>query len=242
MQLSVIIVSYNVKHFLEYCLYSLREATKGIEHEVIIIDNASSDDTTISPETKFSEIIWLKNKTNKGFGAACNQGISIAGGEYILLLNPDTLVTPEAIVKTLSFIQEGNKGIAGIRMIDGDGKFLTEMHYNSSGLYLRVSQIILALFQKVSFKHKKNSEVENEIDFYFMGDPSSINQAQKIIRRKFHYRVLCSLGKQLSPSLKKGTIIFCVSENFDFSECIRLFVNKTAGVKCKWYTAGLHQL
>ena len=126
MKLSVIIVSYNVKHYLEYCLLSLSDAASGIEHEIIIVDNASTDNTLNDLKNKLPGITWISNIANKGFGSACNQGAKIASGEFLLFLNPDTLVTQPAIEKTMSFLNDEKKGIAGVRMIDGEGKFLPE--------------------------------------------------------------------------------------------------------------------
>ena len=92
MRLSVIIVNYNVKYFLEQALYSVRKAIQGIEAEVIVVDNNSSDSSVELVREKFPEVILIANKENTGFSKANNQGIEISKGEYVLLLNPDTVV------------------------------------------------------------------------------------------------------------------------------------------------------
>ena len=90
MELSVIIVNYNVKHFLEQCLISAKKALEGIEGEIIVVDNNSVDGSVNLINKKFSDIVLIANKKNTGFSVANNQGIKIARGNNILLLNPDT--------------------------------------------------------------------------------------------------------------------------------------------------------
>ncbi|MCK4361071.1 MAG: glycosyltransferase, partial [Bacteroidales bacterium] len=92
MKLSVIIVNYNIKYFLEQCLYSVRKACKGIESEIFVVDNNSVDGSVKMTREKFPEVIVIANNENKGFSKANNQAIKKAKGEYILLLNPDTVV------------------------------------------------------------------------------------------------------------------------------------------------------
>ena len=91
MLLSVIIVNYNVKHFLEQCLCSLQKAVRGMEAEVIVIDNNSADNSIEYLRPKFSCIQFFINNENLGFAKACNQGLQSAKGKYILFLNPDTI-------------------------------------------------------------------------------------------------------------------------------------------------------
>src|SRR5271169_1550255 len=112
MKLSVIIVNYNVKHFLEQCLYSVRKASspnptkgeKGIEAEIWVVDNNSVDGSIEMLKEKFSEVKLIENKKNAGFSAANNQAIKKASGEYVLLLNPDTVVEEETFSKTIAFM------------------------------------------------------------------------------------------------------------------------------------------
>ena len=102
--LSVIIVNYNVKHFLEQCIYSVLAAARDL------------------PTVQFKE-----NKENTGFAKACNQGLAMAKGRYILFLNPDTIVPEDCFVQCIQFMQSNPRaGGLGIRMIDGSGKFLKE--------------------------------------------------------------------------------------------------------------------
>ncbi|WP_163718036.1 glycosyltransferase family 2 protein [Mangrovibacterium lignilyticum] len=127
MKLSVIIVNFNVKHFLEQCLISVDKALKGIDGEIIVVDNNSVDGSCRMILEKFPAVKLIKNDTNTGFSKANNQGIQQAKGEYILLLNPDTLVEQDCFTKCLAFMDKNPKaGALGVKMIDGKGDFLPE--------------------------------------------------------------------------------------------------------------------
>lgn len=126
--LSIIIVNYNVKHFLEQCLISVRKALKDIDGEVIVVDNNSVDGSQQMLKEKFGhEITLIENRDNPGFSKANNQGIRMARGEHILLLNPDTVVEETTFRKCLDFMaSHPDAGALGVKMIDGQGKFLPE--------------------------------------------------------------------------------------------------------------------
>lgn len=127
MKLSVIIVNYNVEHFLEQCLYSVREAAKRVEVEVFVVDNNSVDGSLEMVRSKFPEVKLVANKDNVGFSKANNQAIHLANGEYVLLLNPDTVVEADTFEKVVRFMDEHpDAGGLGIQMLDGKGKFLPE--------------------------------------------------------------------------------------------------------------------
>jgi O-antigen biosynthesis protein len=127
MKLSVIIVNYNVKYFLEQCLYSVIKACKDSATEILVVDNNSVDGSVEMVREKFPEVLLIENKANKGFSSANNQAIRIAAGEYVLLLNPDTLVEEDTFEKVIRFMNEHTQaGGLGIKMIDGSGKFLPE--------------------------------------------------------------------------------------------------------------------
>ena len=127
MKLSVIIVSYNVKYFLEQCLSSVIKATQNLETEIIVVDNNSVDESAEMVEKKFPNITLIHNKENVGFSKANNQAILQAKGEFILLLNPDTLVEEDALEKSVTFMSDNKEaGAVGVQMVDGKGKFLDE--------------------------------------------------------------------------------------------------------------------
>lgn len=127
MKLSVIIVNYNVKYFLEQTLLSVQSASKGLDVEIFVVDNNSVDDSVKMVKNQFPEVKLIANKENTGFSVANNQAIKIATGEYILLLNPDTVVEEDTFEKTLAFMDNhAEAGALGVKMIDGKGKFLPE--------------------------------------------------------------------------------------------------------------------
>jgi GT2 family glycosyltransferase len=127
MELSVIIVSYNVRHFLEQCLISVYKALAGINNEVFVVDNNSADSSCAMVISRFPEVRLIVNHENRGFSAANNQALRLATGRYILLLNPDTLVEEEIFNKCIGFMDgHPDAGAAGVMMIDGKGRFLPE--------------------------------------------------------------------------------------------------------------------
>jgi GT2 family glycosyltransferase len=127
MELSVIIVSFNVSDFLKQCLLSVKKATENIHCEIFVVDNNSADDSCSMVEREFPEIILIKNKVNSGFSAANNQGIKQANGQYVLLLNPDTLVQEDTFTRSINFMNgHPDAGAMGVRMINGEGRFLPE--------------------------------------------------------------------------------------------------------------------
>ncbi|MDZ4758823.1 MAG: glycosyltransferase [Bacteroidota bacterium] len=127
MKLSVIIVNYNVKYFLEQCLLSVRHASKGLAVEVFVVDNNSVDGSVQMVAEKFPEFHIIANKENVGFSKGNNQAIKIAKGDYILLLNPDTVVQDDTFAKTIEFMDShADAGGLGVMMVDGGGKYLPE--------------------------------------------------------------------------------------------------------------------
>ena len=127
MDLSVVIVNYNVKYFLEQCLLSVKQALTGIHGEVIVTDNNSVDGSCQMVNEKFPDIQLIENRENMGFAKANNQAISQAKGKYILILNPDTVVEENTFHKCIDFMnQHPDAGALGVKMIDGKGKFLPE--------------------------------------------------------------------------------------------------------------------
>lgn len=127
LQLSVIIVNYNVKHFLEQCLFSVFKALKNVNAEVFVVDNNSVDGSIALIKEKFPQVQLIQNKNNAGFSVANNQAIKISQGKYVILLNPDTVVQEDTFEKTLAFMEaHPEAGGLGIKMLDGKGTFLPE--------------------------------------------------------------------------------------------------------------------
>lgn len=127
MVLSVIIVNYNVKHYLEQCLYSVLRAGRSIDMEIIVVDNHSSDGSRDYLEPAFPRVRFIWNTENLGFAKACNIGLQRAAAPYILFLNPDTIVGEDCFESCLRFLQETDHcGALGVRMINEKGIFLKE--------------------------------------------------------------------------------------------------------------------
>jgi len=127
LQLTVIIVNYNVKYFLEQCLCSVIKACKNIEAEIIVVDNNSSDNSKEFLQPLFPQVNFIWNSVNVGFAKANNQALALAKGRYILFLNPDTIVPEDCFEKNIRFFElHPDAGGSGIRMIDGAGDFLKE--------------------------------------------------------------------------------------------------------------------
>ncbi|MBQ4376614.1 MAG: glycosyltransferase [Bacteroidales bacterium] len=127
MTLSIVIVNYNVRHYLEQCLTSVFAAAEGIETEVFVVDNNSVDDSVQMLRQCFPQVHLIANSDNPGFAKANNQALRQCTGEYILLLNPDTIVQRDTFSTCISFIEQtADCGGVGVRMVNGEGEFLKE--------------------------------------------------------------------------------------------------------------------
>lgn len=127
MKLTVVIVNYNVEHFLEQCLLSVEIAMKAVSGEVYVVDNQSVDGSCAMVRERFPWVKLIANTDNVGFSRANNQAMRIAQGEYVLLLNPDTVVEEDTFEKVVSFMdRHPDAGGLGVRMVDGKGIFLPE--------------------------------------------------------------------------------------------------------------------
>ena len=127
MDISVIIVNYNVKHFLEQCICSLLKALETMTAEVIVVDNFSGDGSVEYLQKQYPSIKIIRNLNNEGFGKANNKALAQAKGNFILFLNPDTILSEKSIRASIGFMQNHtDAGALGIRMIDGSGKYLPE--------------------------------------------------------------------------------------------------------------------
>jgi GT2 family glycosyltransferase len=127
MQLSVVILNYNVRYFLELCVLSVQEALLNIDAEIIVVDNNSADDSCTMMKSRFPNVKLIESKANSGFPKGNNIGVAQAKGDYICILNPDTVVAEDTFEKILAFAEkQTNLGIVGCKLIDGTGNFLPE--------------------------------------------------------------------------------------------------------------------
>jgi GT2 family glycosyltransferase len=122
MDLSIIIVNYNVKEFIQNLLHSVFKSGCNLKYEIIIIDNASDDGSAEFINEKFLDVNLIVNNKNIGFGKANNIGLSAAKGKYILLINPDTLIREDTLEKMISFFEKNpDAGLAGCKILNPDG-------------------------------------------------------------------------------------------------------------------------
>ncbi len=127
MKVSIIIINYNVKYFLDQCIASILQSEFDEEYEIIVIDNASTDKSVEFIRQKYPEVILIENKENVGFSKANNQGVELSKGEFVLILNPDTILSTHTLKICHDFYKKNqNAGIIGVRMYDGSGAFLPE--------------------------------------------------------------------------------------------------------------------
>ncbi len=127
MKISIVIVNYKVKNFLDQCLYAVERAIEGLDAEVFVVDNDSKDDSLDMLYEKYSHFHIIANKDNVGFSKANNQAIRQSKGEYVLLLNPDTIIEEDTLKKSIQFMDDHTDcGGLGIKMVDGSGQFLPE--------------------------------------------------------------------------------------------------------------------
>jgi len=127
MDLSIIIVNFNVRFFLEQCLHSVVIAVKPYRNEIFVVDNNSVDGSVFMVRDKFPSVKLIVNNENLGFSKACNQALKLSSGKYCLLLNPDTVVEEDTFIKCINFMESHPEaGATGVKMIDGKGKFLPE--------------------------------------------------------------------------------------------------------------------
>jgi len=126
-KISVIIVNYNVRYFLEQALHSVMRAVRNMDAEVWVVDNNSVDGSMEMVASKFPSVKRIENKENVGFSRANNQAIRQSNAEYVLLLNPDTVLQDDTLEQCIGFMDfHADGGGLGVRMIDGKGKFLPE--------------------------------------------------------------------------------------------------------------------
>lgn len=129
--LSIVIVNWNTKNYLQKCLSSIYGNIKNITFEIIVVDNASSDSSVEMVRSEFPSAILIENKSNLGYGAANNKGIVVSKGKYILILNPDTIIFPNSIQNLIAFL-DGNPraGAVGPKILNPDDSIQFECARN----------------------------------------------------------------------------------------------------------------
>ena len=189
-RISIIIVSYNVRLFLEQCLYSVgkavhfyterclqsavdgRRTTEAVDAEILVFDNDSSDGTIEYLQPNFPSVIFLSNGKNNGFATANNLALQRASGNYVLFLNPDTLLPEEFFLVALDFMKKTQSvGAVGVQMVNGNGTYLRESKRGLPGVWASFCKLtgLTAAFPRSRFlagyylgqlDHRSNHEVE----------------------------------------------------------------------------------
>jgi len=157
MQLSVVILNYNVRYFLELCVLSVQKAIQNLDAEIIVVDNNSADDSCAMMQQRFPNIRLIQNKENLGFPKGNNIAVKEAKGEYICILNPDTVVAEDTFEKVLTFAKkQSDLGIVGCKLIDGTGNFLPESKRGIPTPWVAFTKIfgLYKLFPKSSLFNK----------------------------------------------------------------------------------------
>jgi len=143
LKLSIVILNYNVHYFLELALKSVYAAISEIDAEVIVVDNNSSDGSCHMVKTLFPEVTLIENKENLGFSKGNNIGVAMAKGEYLCILNPDTVVAEDTFTKLLEFAdKKEHLGIVGCRLMNGGGMYLPESKRNIPTVKVSLKKIL----------------------------------------------------------------------------------------------------
>ena len=187
--LSIIIVNYNVKEFLLNLLDSIKVASKNISVETIVVDNASDDGSVDLLQQKFPDVKLIANKTNIGFGAANNQAMKIVGGKYFLLLNPDTIVREDTFIKMIEFFKSTPQaGIAGCKVLNPDGTLQLACRRSFPGPWTSFTKVIglSTLFPKSKILARYNLTYLNENQTY---EVDAVSGAFLMIRKDVYEKV-----------------------------------------------------
>lgn len=175
--LSIIIVSWNVRDLLRECLQSVYATAQDCSFEVIVVDNASSDGSVDMVVGEFSEVTIIQNKFNKGFGAANNQGVQKATGEYVLFLNDDTKVYDHTFDRCLSYMRgHTDSGALGCHIINSDGSTQPSVRaeptlYSQVIVLSKVYNIfpqLLKTYRQRNFDYSKTQSVHEVMGAFFM--------------------------------------------------------------------------
>lgn len=260
MKLSIIIVSYNVKYFLEQCLCSVMCAIEGLQAEVIVVDNASTDNSIEYLRPNFPSVTFIINQQNLGFGKANNLALKQCSGEYVLFLNPDTIIPEDCLQESLAFIEsKKDAGAVGIRMLDGSGQFLPESKRSlptpGSSFFKLTGLAALfphsPLFNKYALGHldeKENHEVDVLCGAFFLSKRNLLLELGGFDEDFFMYAEDIDLSYRIKKAgyknyyFAESAIIHFKGESSNksdrkyvrmFYEAMRLFVKKHYSTKSK---------
>lgn len=189
MQLSVIILNYNVRYFLEQCVLSVEKALVDIDAEIIVIDNNSTDDSCAMMKTKFPHIKLIENSENLGFPKGNNIGVAHAKGEYLCILNPDTIAAEDTFTKILKTENwQLNTGIVGCKLIDGSGVFLPESKRGVPTPWVAFTKIF-GLYKVFPKSNRFNQYYAQHLSASETGKVSILVGAFMVLKRELYLQV-----------------------------------------------------
>lgn len=190
MQLSIIILNYNVRYFLEQCVLSVTKALKDIDGEIIVVDNNSTDGSCDMIQKYFPSVKLIQNKANLGFPRGNNQGVAVASGKLICILNPDTVVAEDTFHKIMARhnAMAPNVGIIGCKLIDGTGCFLPESKRGIPTPWVAFTKI--AGLYKLAPKSKTfNAYYASHLSEHQSGEVEILVGAFMILERELYLKV-----------------------------------------------------
>ncbi len=187
--LSIVVVNYNVKEFLQNLIESIRKASKNISTEIIVVDNDSDDGSVEIIQQKYPFVNLIKKKENVGFGKANNIGLKIARGKYILMINPDTIVREDTFTKMIEFFESNNEvGLAGCKVLNSDGTLQLACRRGFPGVWTSFTKVtgLSSLFPKSKLFAKYNLTYLDENDTY---EVDAISGAFMFMRKEVYEAV-----------------------------------------------------
>lgn len=187
--LSIIIVNYNVKEFLLNLLQSIQNARGNLSLETIVVDNASDDGSVELVKEKYPDVNLIVNKTNVGFGAANNQALQIARGKYFLLINPDTIVKENTFHEMINFFEKNpSAGIAGCKVLNPDGTLQLACRRGFPGPWTSFTKVmgLSSLFPKSKLFARYNLTYLNENDTY---EVDAVSGAFMMMRSELYRKI-----------------------------------------------------
>jgi len=196
MELSIIIVTWNTKEFLNKCLDSIYKNRGNLELEILVVDNASADGTIDMLKKYWPKIKLIANKINLGFAAANNQAIKQATGRYILLLNPDTEIKNDALTKAIHFFRQHEQiGVLGVKLLNSDGSLQPSVRHFPTifAIVLILSKIAKLLpnlpalkkYLATDFDYSYAQRVDQVMGAFFLTSRDVINQIGSLDERFF---------------------------------------------------------
>jgi GT2 family glycosyltransferase len=198
MKLSIIIVNYNTCNLLCNCLASLQNTISDIEYEVIVVDNASTDKSLLMLAQEFPQVRVVVNNFNVGFARANNQGVNIAKGKYVLLLNSDTLVLGDCIFRTIAFAENiTDAGVISCKVLNKDKSlqystsrfpcFFTELVFYIKSIFIRTWDPFSHWRRMKGWDHKQVRCVDSVSGCFFLVRTSVYKQLGGLDEKIFMY-------------------------------------------------------